>query len=101
MATVAIVLKTKQKLSNGEYAVALRVTQNRIRKYYNLSTLVLDQSLNFRCKIERWRPAELEDNGLGLFLRTVKDYKQLNQILEGALQLIYNLFIVFSTSVIP
>lgn len=91
MATVAIVLKTKQQLSNGEYTVALRVTQNRIRKYYNLSTLVVDQTLNFRCTIEQWRPATLEDNGLGLFLRTVKNYKLLNQILEEKLSLAQNL----------
>jgi len=87
MATVAIILKTKKQLSNGEFAVTLRVTQNRIRKYYNLSTLVVDQSLNFRCTPENWRAAELEDNGLGLFLRTVKGYKQLNAILEEKLSL--------------
>lgn len=91
MATVAMVLKTKQQLSNGEFAVSLRVTQNRIRKYYNLSSLVVDQSLNFRCTIEQWRSAELEDNGLGLFLRAVKGYKQLNLILEEKLTLAQNI----------
>ncbi len=101
MATVAIVLKTKQQLSNGEYTVALRVTQNRIRKYYNLSTLVVDQSLNFRCTIEQWRSAELEDNGLGLFLRTVKDYKQLNFILEEKLSLAQSILRKYDQDDIP
>jgi integrase/recombinase XerD len=101
MATVAIVLKTKQPLSNGEFTVALRVTQNRIRKYFNLSTLVTDQSLKFRCTLEHWRPAELEDNGLGLFLRTVKGYKQLNAILEEKLNLAQSILREYDQSDIP
>lgn len=101
MATVAIVLKTKQQLSNGEFAVALRVTQNRVRKYFNLSTLVVDQSLNFRCTLEQWRPASLEDNGLGLFLRTVKGYKELNHILEEKLSLAHNILRRYDQDDIP
>lgn len=33
MASAAIVLKTKQKLSNNEFSVALRVTHERVSKY--------------------------------------------------------------------
>jgi hypothetical protein len=45
MATVAVVLKTTKKLSNNEYAVAIRATHDRQSRYYPLSTLVTNQSL--------------------------------------------------------
>lgn len=85
MATVAIVLKTTKKLLNNEYAIALRVTHERISRYYTISSLVTDQSLKFRCSASDWRPAKAEDNGLGRFLKTVKPYKELNAILEAKL----------------
>ena len=87
MATLAIVLNTTKKLSNHEYSVALRVTQNRIRKYYAISNLVTDQTLNFKCKPNNWKPAAAEDNGLGRFLSTVKDFKLLNQKLAEKMAL--------------
>ncbi len=86
MATVAIVLKTTKKLSNDEFSVALRVTHTREPKYYPISTLVTNQTLQFRCRKEHWRPAEKEDNGLGRFRRSVEGYKQLNEILEAKLK---------------
>lgn len=86
MATVAIVLKTTKKLSNNEYSVALRVTQDREPKYFLVSTLVVNQSQQWRCSKEQWRPAEKEDNGLGRFRRSVEGYKELNEILETKLK---------------
>ncbi|MOA43005.1 hypothetical protein D3C78_1651140 [compost metagenome] len=62
MATLAIVLKTTKKLANGEYAVSLRITHERIRKYININNLTIDGALNFRCTIEHWREALPEDN---------------------------------------
>lgn len=85
MATIAIVLKTTKRLSNDEYAVALRVTHDRQSRYYVLNTLLTNQSLKLRCKVKDWRPATLEDNGLGKFLRTFKEYKEGNAILEAKL----------------
>jgi len=85
MATVAVVLKTKQKLTNDEYAVALRVTHERQSRYYVMSTLFTNKSLHFRCKIDDWKPADLEDNGLGRFRKSFKAYKECNFILETKL----------------
>ncbi|MGN6641256.1 MAG: tyrosine-type recombinase/integrase [Mucilaginibacter sp.] len=85
MATVAIVLNTTYKLSNGEYAVALRVTYERRPKYYALSTLITNQSLSFQCNPTVWRPAQSEDNGLGRFRKTFKGYKDCNAVLEAKL----------------
>lgn len=85
MATVAIILKTKQKLVNNEYAVALRITQSKIRKYYTLNSLAVDQSLTFKCKVEDWHQAE--DNSVGQFAKTVPGYKAMNQIVIDKLAL--------------
>jgi integrase/recombinase XerD len=86
MATIAIVLKTTQKLSNDEYAVALRVTHERKPKYYLISTLVVNQSQQWRCTKDQWRPAEKEDNGLGLFRKSFSRYKEHNALLETKLK---------------
>lgn len=85
MATVAVVLKTTKKLSNNEYAVAIRATHERQSRYYPLSTLLTNQSLPWRCAIEDWRPAELEDNGFGRFRKTFLPYKECNDILKTKL----------------
>lgn len=85
MATIAIVLKTKQKLSNNEYAVALRVTHERQSRFFALSMLATNQSLQWRCKLEDWKPAEAEDNGLGKFRKSHPSYKECNSVLEGKL----------------
>lgn len=85
MATIAIVLKTKQPLANDEFAVALRVTHGKTAKYYNISTLYLNDEYQFRCKKEDWISASVEDNGLGRFKKTVVNFKQLNQILDDKL----------------
>ncbi|WP_345954178.1 phage integrase SAM-like domain and Arm DNA-binding domain-containing protein [Mucilaginibacter sp. PAMB04168] len=85
MATIAVVLKTKQKLSNGEFAVALRVTHDRHSRFIVINTLLTDQSLKLRCRTEEWKPAEAEDNGLGRFRKTFKGYKECNAILETKL----------------
>jgi integrase/recombinase XerD len=69
MATVAVVLKTKQKLSNDEYAVTLRVTHERQSRFYAFSMLVTNQTFKWRCAAKDWKQAEAEDNGLG---RSVK-----------------------------
>ncbi|WPU94315.1 Arm DNA-binding domain-containing protein [Mucilaginibacter sabulilitoris] len=62
MATIAIVLNTTKKLSNGEYAVALRVTHDRQSKYYSLSMLMTNQSLKWRCTNERGSLRFVKDN---------------------------------------
>lgn len=85
MATVAVVLKTTKKLSNNEYAVAIRATHDRQSRYYPLSTLVTNQTLPWRCRIEDWKPAELEDNGLGRFRKTFLPYKECNEVLKAKL----------------
>jgi integrase len=85
MATVAIVLKTKQKLSNNQYAVALRVTHNRISRYISINSLLIDQTNKFRCTVDEWKPAALEDDGLGKFLKSIPNYKHLNFILQEKL----------------
>jgi len=85
MATVAIVLKTTKKLTNDEYAVAIRATHERQSRYFTLSTLVTNQSLPWRCKLEEWKPAEIEDNGLGKFRKTHQSFKECNMILETKL----------------
>jgi integrase/recombinase XerD len=56
MATIAIVLETTQKLSNGEYGVALRVTHDRQSKCLSISKLITNQSLKFRCTPEHLKP---------------------------------------------
>lgn len=71
MATAAIVLKTSKRLTNDEYSVALRITNEREPKYYLIASLVVNQSLKWRCKKDDWRPAEKEDNGLGFFRKSV------------------------------
>jgi len=86
MATVSVVLNTTKKLSKEEYSVAIRVTHNRDKKYYSLSTLVVNQSLKFRCALEHWKAAEIEDNGLGKFRKTHPSYKECNLILETKLK---------------
>jgi integrase len=86
MATAAIVLKTSKKLSNDEYSVALRIIHERDPKYYLLSSLVVNQSLKWRCSKSDWRQAEKEDNGLGLFRKSVPNYKELNLVLEEKLK---------------
>jgi len=85
MASVAIVLKTTKKLNNNEYAVALRATHDRLSRYYTLSGLVNDPTLNFRCRLDQWRNADVEDNGLGRFLKTVPSFKELNIVLSNKL----------------
>ncbi|WP_295772237.1 hypothetical protein [uncultured Mucilaginibacter sp.] len=82
MATIAIVLKTTKKLANDQYAVALRVTHERQSRYFVISTLITNQSLKMRCKPQDWKPAELEDNGLGRFRKTFKAYKECNYLLQ-------------------
>jgi len=86
MATIAIVLKTKQKLSNNEYAVALRVTHERQSRFFTISALVTNQSLKWRCTLADWKPAEAEDNGLGRFRRSFPFFKECNALLEVKLQ---------------
>ncbi|MEN0054469.1 MAG: site-specific integrase [Mucilaginibacter sp.] len=85
MATVSVVLNTTKKLTNDEYSIAIRVTNNREKKYYSLSTLVTNQSLHFRCTLSNWKPAEAEDNGLGKFRKSHPNYKECNSVLEGKL----------------
>lgn len=85
MATVSVVLNTTKKLSNNEFSVAIRVTNNRDKKYFALSTLVTNQSLKFRCTTDYWKPAEAEDNGLGKFRKTHAQYKECNQVLASKL----------------
>ncbi|RZM24755.1 MAG: hypothetical protein EOO88_21740 [Pedobacter sp.] len=82
MATVATVLKTTKKLSNNEYAVAIRVTHERLSKYIAISTLVTNQSLKWRCSTDTWKAATEEDNGLGKFRKAHPSYKDCNSILE-------------------
>ncbi|PWK75433.1 integrase-like protein [Mucilaginibacter oryzae] len=82
MATVAIVLNTTYKLNNGEYAVALRVSQGKKQKYFSISTLITDQSLPFKCKPEDWIIAKQEDNGLGKFRKSFTAYKECNEVLS-------------------
>jgi integrase len=86
MATIAIVLKTKQKLSNNEYAVSLRVTHNRQSRFFTISALVTNQSLKWRCTLADWKPAEAEDNGLGRFRRSFSAFKECNALLEAKLK---------------
>jgi integrase/recombinase XerD len=85
MATVAIVLNTSKKLSNNEHPIALRVTNQYIRKYFSIATLLNDQSLKFRCSTNDWRPPQAEDDGLGRLLKTYKAYKACNDILAKKL----------------
>lgn len=85
MATVAIVLNTSKKLSNGQFTVSLRVTQRKQQKYFSINALVQDQSKKFQCHVENWIPPKAEDNGLGKFKRTVKGYKEYNSVLERKL----------------
>jgi len=82
MATVAIVLKTTKKLTNNEYAVAIRATHERQSRYYPFSTLVTNQSLPWRCRIEDWKNAEVEDNGLGRFRKSFAFFKECNEVLK-------------------
>ncbi len=91
MASVAVVLKTTKKLSNNEYAVALRVTHERTSRYFTFTGLVSDPTLKFRATLDQWRPATAEDSGLGRFLKTVPNYKELNLILSQKLFLAHNL----------
>ncbi len=86
MATTAIVLNTTYKLPNGEYSVALRVTHERKPKHYSISSLIVDNSLAFKCSTEHWKIANAEDNGLGKFRKSFKQYKQCNAILEAKLK---------------
>ena len=86
MAIVSIVLKTTHKLSNEEYADALRVTHERQSKYLAISQLTTNQSLKFRCKVKDWKPAEAEDNGLGKFRKSFAGYNECNALLETKLQ---------------
>lgn len=85
MATIAIVLKTKKPLANNEFAVALRVTHGKTSRFYNFSSLYLNDEYHFRCTKEDWINASIEDNGLGRFRKTVTNYKELNQYLEEKL----------------
>lgn len=91
MATLAIVLKTSKQLSNNEFSVALRITHNRVRKYFNLNSLIVDKSLPFRCQVKDWKPAELGDNGFGRFNTTVPNYKILNQKISEKLALAHKI----------
>ncbi|MCC8410498.1 site-specific integrase [Mucilaginibacter sp. UR6-1] len=85
MATVAIVLNTTKKLSKEEFSIALRVTHNRVKKYYSINSLLTDQSVSYRCKGIDWRPANIEDNGLGKFLKSFRGYKDCNVVLKAKL----------------
>ncbi|SEN25359.1 Phage integrase SAM-like domain-containing protein [Mucilaginibacter gossypiicola] len=85
MATVAIVLNTTYKLNNGEYAIALRVSQGKKQKYFSISTLITDQSLPFKCTAEDWIAAKPEDNGLGKFRKSFTLYKECNETLRAKL----------------
>ncbi|MGN6396566.1 MAG: tyrosine-type recombinase/integrase [Mucilaginibacter sp.] len=85
MATVAVVLNTTKRLSNNEFSVSLRITHQRDRKYYSISTLIVNQSLKFRCNIIDWLPPEAEDNGFGKFRKTYPEYKRCNEILKSKL----------------
>lgn len=91
MATIAIVLKTTQKTTNDEYPVALRVTHERQSKYFVLKTLVTNQALKWRCKCSEWKPAQIEDNGLGKFRKNFEFYKECNIVLENKLNEARNL----------
>jgi integrase len=82
MATVAIVLNTTYKLNNGEYAVALRVSQGKKQRYFSISTLITDQSLPFKCKPDDWIIAKQEDNGFGKFRKSFAAYKECNEVLR-------------------
>jgi integrase len=85
MATVAVVLNTTKKLTNNEYSIAIRVTNNRDRRYYSILSLLTNQNLKFRCSIDDWKPAEAEDNGLGKFRRSFTGYKEHNLVLKAKL----------------
>lgn len=85
MATVAIVLKTTKKLSNDEYAIALRVTHDRQSRYFPLSTSVTNQSLKWQCGKNDWKSATAEDNGLRKVRKTLSFYKEANALLEKKL----------------
>jgi integrase/recombinase XerD len=85
MATVATVLKTTKKLSNNEYAVAIRATHNRQSRYYPLSTLMVNHTLPWRCHSNDWLAATIEDNGFGRFRKSFTAYKECNLILREKL----------------
>ncbi|OOQ61342.1 site-specific integrase [Mucilaginibacter pedocola] len=91
MATVAIVLNTTKKLANNEYSVALRVTQNREKRYISISSLLVNQTLRFRCAKDHWLPGKEEDEGLGRFSKTFKPYKEYNSILREKLSLAHSI----------
>jgi integrase len=101
MATLATVLNTTKKLSNAEYAVAIRVTHERQSKYISISKLVLNQALNFRCIPEHWKSAATEDNGLGKFRKSHPNYKECNSILEGKLVEAQKLLQRYETDKLP
>jgi integrase/recombinase XerD len=82
---VAIVLNTTKKLTNDEYSIALRVTHKREKKYFAINSLLTNQTSRFRCLISEWKPAEVEDNGLGKLRKHFKAYKEYNSILEAKL----------------
>jgi len=85
MATAAILLNTTYKLANSEYAIALRVIHERKTKYYSISTLVTNQNRCFKCSVENWKAAEVEDNGLGKLRKNFLAYKECNTVLESKL----------------
>lgn len=85
MASIAVVLNTTKKLSNDQYAIALRVTHERHSKYFAFSTLVTNQSIKWRSNAEDWKPASDEDNGFGKLKKSFKNYKEYNSILETKL----------------
>jgi integrase/recombinase XerD len=86
MATISIVLKTTHKLSNDEFAVALRITHERQSKYFGISSLIVNQSLKFRCRKDQWVPSSKEGNGCGRFRRNFDNYTECNDILKNKLQ---------------
>jgi integrase/recombinase XerD len=86
MATLAIVLNTTYKITNGGYAVALRVTHERKPKYFAINTLIINGNLSFQCTPIFWKPAGAEDNGLGRFRKTFTNFKEYNITLETKLK---------------
>jgi len=75
MATASIILLKTKKLKDGKHPIVLRVTNNRIRKYYFLGKKEKNHKKNFSASLDLW------DEGKNRFINE-KEYKFINQILN-------------------
>jgi integrase/recombinase XerD len=86
MANASIILHTTKKLKGDRFPVVLRVTHERIRKYYKIGE---KNNKEFSCTKDEW------DDGKQLFRSVFEEYKVKNAVLRRKVSTASNIIVNF------